>query len=343
MSAARILVADDDEHIQEIISDVLSYAGFDVALASDGDEAIRLTASYEPDLLILDITMPGANGYDVCREVQAQGVTAPPVIFLTGYSDPERRVRGLDLGAVDYVSKPFDANELVARVRAALRTKALRDALLRDATTDGLTGLANRRQLEARADEAIALARRHGRPLACLMIDVDWFKRVNDTYGHEAGDMTLREVGRRIASVSRTSDVAARYGGEEFAVLMPETTLEGAVAYAERVRLAVGAAPIALPANGAGVSVSRTPSGDVVPRPPVHPPPGAERESRSDRPSIGVTVSVGVAAWDGSMDAPQDLFAAADGALYRAKEQGRNRVEVASASRPEPGSSAGVA
>jgi diguanylate cyclase (GGDEF)-like protein len=250
-------------------------------------------------VIVLDVSMRGLDGYAVCRSLQERDASAPPVIFLTANAQTNARVQGLDSGAVDYVVKPFDAAELAARVRVALRTKARMESLAAAASTDGLTGLPNRGRLDERAAEAIAVAARYARSLACLMIDIDHFKLINDTYGHAAGDEVLRETARRLCSVCRSADFAGRYGGEEFTVLMPETDLDGAVAAGERIRVTLAAHPV-----------------------------------RASGTEISITASVGVAAWQVDMAAHEDLYGPADRALYRAKRLGRNRVIAAPDEQP---------
>jgi len=179
-----VLVADDDSVTLAMVSAWLKGAGYEVIAASDGDDALALAREHDVDLLLLDVTMPGRDGYEICRAIQAESVAPPPpVIFLTAHSHTDARVAGLDAGAVDYIVKPFANEELVARVRAALRTKAAHDELVKTAARDGLTGLFNRRELDARATQGVALAQRHGRPFSCLLLDLDHFKQVNDTYG----------------------------------------------------------------------------------------------------------------------------------------------------------------
>jgi diguanylate cyclase (GGDEF)-like protein len=177
----------------------------------------------------------------------------------------------------------------------------VRDTLLSEAATDPLTGLFNRSHLWARASELVALARRHGRSLSCLLVDLDHFKRINDTYGHAAGDAVLQQAALRVRIVTRISDVAIRYGGEEFLLLLPETDLDGAVAMAERVREALSERSVDVldALDGTGVV------------------------------SLTVTASIGVAEWRPDMNGAAELIAAADAALYRAKQCGRNRVERA--------------
>jgi diguanylate cyclase (GGDEF)-like protein len=296
-----VLIADDDPDILSLLGVLLEKEGYEVVQAADGLEALRLAGEHAPDLCVLDVSMPGADGYAVCRELQARGPSAPSVIFLTAHAHTTARVGGLDAGAVDYVVKPFNGEELMARIRAALRTKTARDALVVEATTDPLTGLHNRSHLEAVADDLVALADRGERPISCLMIDLDHFKAINDTYGHAAGDEVLKEAARRFSRAVRRSDVLVRYGGEEFVVLLPDTDSSGAVTMAARLRLSLEAAPVAF------------------------------SEPDSDPVTIPVRASVGVASWQPSMDGAAGLISLADKALYRAKALGRDRVELAAA------------
>ena len=290
--APLVLVADDDGVTRAIVSTWLGGSGYEVVGARDGDEALAVATERQPDLLLVDVTMPGLDGYDVCRAVQAASATPPPVIFLTADARTEARVTGLDAGAVDYIVKPFAEAELVARVRAALRTKAQRDTFVEQAARDGLTGLLNRRELDLRAEGAVRFADRTGGTLSCLMVDLDHFKRINDRFGHAAGDEVIRETARRIAAACRASDVVGRYGGEEFLLLLPASGGQQAVTVGDKVRRVLSERPI-----GFG---------------------GRE---------IPVTASVGVAEWDGTVSA-RPLYAAADRALYRAKRLGRNRTEL---------------
>jgi diguanylate cyclase (GGDEF)-like protein len=295
--APCILIADDDPDILMLLGLLLERDGYRVVRASDGVEALQLAKETSPDLCVLDVSMPGADGYAVCRELQTLGPVAPPVIFLTANAHTSARVNGLDAGAVDYVVKPFDRDELKARVRAALRQKTARDVLAVEAATDTLTGLLNRSQLESTADELVALAERSERPLSCLMIDLDHFKHVNDTHGHAAGDAVLVETARRFAGTVRKVDVLVRYGGEEFLVLLPDTPVIGAITIAGRLRESLEAGPVILSGEAGTIA-------------------------------IAVRASVGVASWTAGMSAA-DLIAHADRALYRAKALGRDRVELA--------------
>jgi diguanylate cyclase (GGDEF)-like protein len=301
--ALTILVADDDPDILFLVIRLLKSEGYEVVRASDGDEALRLVGEIEPDLLLLDVSMPGADGYEVCRRIQANGRNAPPVIFLTANVHSAARVTGLDAGAVDYVTKPFEPNELRARVRAALRTKAMTDALSVEAATDALTGVLNRSRLELHTLQLVGLARQTLRPFAGVMIDLDLFKEINDTYGHGAGDAVLAEVARRLDGTKRETDLVFRYGGDEFLVLLPDTDTKAALAAAKRFHAVLTTDPVRFePETG----------------PPVE---------------IAVRASLGIAAWPDSIDEANPLIAAADEALYRAKSEGRNRIELAGAER----------
>jgi two-component system, cell cycle response regulator len=292
-SKPLVLIADDDAVTRAMVRSWLDDSGYDVISANDGDEALSLATEHKPDLLLVDVTMPGQDGYEVCRAIQEAGGTPPPVIFLTAHTDTAARVTGLDAGAVDYIVKPFDHEELIARVRAALRTKAVHDRLVDDAVHDGLTGLLNRRALDTRAEAAIAFARRHGDPISCLLLDLDHFKQINDSYGHATGDGVLREAARRLSTPCRASDVIGRYGGEEFLLLLPEARAEGAVNTAERLRAVI-----------------------------------AEPQFQVGEVCLDVRASIGVAEWSPEMTTPASLYAAADRALYEAKKLGRNRTEL---------------
>jgi diguanylate cyclase (GGDEF)-like protein len=286
-----VLVADDDGVTRAMVSAWLGDAGFAVITARDGDEALEAARAQQPDLLLVDVTMPGPDGYDVCREIQAASAVPPPVIFLTAHTATTARVAGLDAGAVDYIVKPFARAELLARVRAALRTKAVHDGLAERATRDGLTGLFNRTELDLQAEAAVRLAERHDRPLSCLMADIDHFKQINDRIGHAAGDAVLREVARRIVRACRASDVVGRYGGEEFLVILPETVAEDAATAGDKIRRVLSERPIVV----AGAALT-------------------------------ITASVGVVEREPSMETAA-LYAGADRALYRAKQRGRNVTE----------------
>jgi two-component system, cell cycle response regulator len=292
-----VLVAESSEEIRAELVRRLGERGYRVAGTGDGAAALTLVEREAPDVVLLDHELPGEDGMVVLDRLREHDeLAAVPVIMLTRSTDPELLVEALRRGAHDYLRKPFDPAELDARVMAALRVKRLHDALLeanrrlaRQALSDDLTGLANRRHGGRQLEREIALCVRHGRLLALVRVDVDHFKAINDSRGHQAGDEVLVEVSRRLAEAVRGGDELARWGGDEFVVLLPDTDKAGALRAAERLRASVAAAPIAV-------------AGGELP----------------------VTVSVGWAHWAG--DTPDDLLARADRALYGAKDAGRDTV-----------------
>jgi len=290
----KVLIVDDSEDCLAIAKARLAGEGVQIVTALDGPGALAAARDQKPDLVLLDVDMPGMDGFEVLRRLKAQAeLCMVPVIFLSGSGGPEAKVRGLDLGATDYVTKPFDAFELRARVRAALRTKRLQDLLLEHASLDPLTALPNRRAMEERLAEEWSRVARHGGRLSFIMADIDHFKAVNDRFGHPVGDLVLQDVARAIAAQCRQADLPARYGGEEFAVVGPEVSAEGAAALARRARQAI------------------------------------EANVRQAGPQeVRVTASFGVADSEGKRS-PEELVSAADGALYQAKNAGRNRVMAA--------------
>jgi two-component system cell cycle response regulator len=297
-SAGTILVAEDSLVIRTAVCDQLEDEGYEVVEAEDGEAALRLCASDRPDAILLDIEMPGLDGHQVLARLKADGDLCDiPVVFLTGRTGTDDMVAGLRAGAHDYLRKPFETAELIARVGGAVRIKRLQDELhLRNeqldrlSRIDGLTGLYNRRHIDEQLLKEVRTAARHGESVAILLLDIDHFKLVNDVEGHPAGDRVLQEFASRLQSVVRVGDVVGRWGGEEFIVIAPHTTMPGALLLAERIRKVVGDEAIDL--------------GDH---------------------SITVTVSIGCVV---GMDVA-DLIVDADTALYRSKTEGRNRVTAA--------------
>lgn len=294
---ALVLIADDSLVIRRLLRRQLEDHGHEVIEAVDGEDAIVRASETLPDVVLLDVEMPNLDGYGVLRQMRELPMLRDiPVVFLTSRASTEDVVEGLRLGAHDYLRKPFEPAELVARVSAAVRVKRLQDELRQRnmeldeiSRMDVVTGLPNRRHLLEHLEAENSAALRRNEVLALLMIDVDLFKNVNDRFGHDRGDVVLHIVAQRLASACRVEDVAGRWGGEEFLVVAPATDLEGAKALGERMREAVAEDPIVV--EGAG---------DIV-----------------------VTVSVGVVSGIGAVD---DLLREADNALYAAKQLGRNRV-----------------
>jgi two-component system cell cycle response regulator len=300
-----VLVVDDSLVVRAVLRGLLEEQGYQVVEAADGETAINACLAEPPDVVLLDIEMPGLNGHEVLARLKSEETLKDiPVVFLTSNSSMDEILRGLRGGAHDYLNKSFDEPELVARVAAALRVKKLQDELVRrseelDRTsrTDVLTGLYNRRHLEEQLRNGVATAVRRDEPLGVLLFDLDHFKTVNDTYGHRAGDQVLIEMARRMEGELRAGDIAGRWGGEEFLVILPNTDLAGTVEAGERIRDIVA-------------SDTFTAGDDVIP----------------------VTISGGGAS---DIDASDEaLVHRADNGLYEAKDRGRNCVVVTAPAGP---------
>ena len=305
----NILLVDDDPSTIQLLGRMLADVG-NLRFATSGKDALRLARESAPDLVLLDAEMTGMSGFQTLEALKADPALADvPVIFVTSHSEPAFELSGFELGAADFIAKPVSAPLVVARVKTQLRVKRIADELRRIATTDVLTGVANRRGFDDVLAHEWRRARRAGDPLAMLMIDVDHFKSFNDHYGHPAGDVCLRAVAQALVRTSlRPADLVARYGGEEFVVLLPQTPRLGAEHVAHSILDAVEALSIRHDASSA---------------------------------ARHVTVSVGVACYDNASEcwvepsadsraaglgmghSPLDLVRAADMALYHAKRSGR--------------------
>lgn len=236
----KLLIVDDQPINIQVLYQVFS-ADHDVFMATSGAQALAVCASQSPDLILLDIEMPEMNGFEVCARLKANPDTQDiPIIFITAHIDEETETRGLQAGAVDFISKPINRNIVQARVKTQLMLKAQADLLRQLVYRDGLTEVYNRRYFDQRLNTEWNLALHSGKPLSLIMIDVDFFKHYNDLYGHLAGDDCLRQVATTIrASLKRSTDMVARYGGEEFICLLPNTDLASATLLAEEIRLHV--------------------------------------------------------------------------------------------------------
>ena len=287
----KVLIIDDSLNAVAIATARLRQDGLQVVVAADGRAGLDLAAAQRPDLILLDVAMPDMCGFDVCRQLKSDSnLSEIPIIFLTAMDDTLQKVRGLELGAVDYVTKPFDAFELRARVQAALRTKRFADMLAEFANIDPLTELPTRRAFTDQLHKEWARKERHGDHFALIMADIDYFKRVNDAYGHNVGDRMLKAVSKALTDQCREIDLAARYGGEEFAIIAPNQSAEAAGNLAERCRQ--GVEQIRLRVTGGDISV---------------------------------TISCGVADSQG-LHSIAELIELADRCLYQAKLAGRNTV-----------------
>jgi len=299
----KVLIIDDSKTIHAVVKSKLSDEPIEFHSALNGKVGLELAAALQPDLILLDIELPDLNGFEVCRLLKADPATMIiPIIFLTGASSTEQKIKGLQLGAADYVTKPFDVAELLARVGASLRTKFLLDLLSKKAMIDGLTGLWNRSYLDQRLNAELSLSARTGQTFSCIMADVDHFKAINDTYGHAFGDLALRTTSQVLAEHSRAEDIVCRYGCEEFAIHLPGVGAVGAGAFAERMRDKVS--QLVLP-HGSGV--------------------------------VRLTCSFGIAEILKDNVAGASPIQLADQALYQAKRTGRNRVVAADSQTIERG------
>ena len=301
---ATVLIIDDSRADRTEIRKMLADAGlFDRILeASDGLAGLKLLRSESIDVVVCDLMMPGLDGEKLLRAKDSgPGCPEVPFVFLTAANDLEHKARLLDEGASDVIDKPAHPANLVARLRKQLEIKWLQDKLLRRhevlshlSTTDSLTGLRNRRFLTEALTVEFTRAKRYRTPLTVLMLDLDHFKAVNDRFGHPTGDAVLQGVAEIVLSNTRQTDVVGRYGGDEILLILSHNDLAGGLRHAERLRENVEAASF----EGPGGQTIRT------------------------------TLSIGAATYHDDIKAPEDLVAAADAALYRAKQNGRNRVEA---------------
>ena len=293
---ARILIVDDEKINLQVLSNLLR-DDYTLILARNGEQALeRIFSGAHPDLILLDVVMPGMSGYEVLKNLKENESSRQiPVIFVTALDTPEKEEKGLALGAVDYIRKPFSAPIVQMRVRNHIRLVQQTHLLEKLASLDALTGIPNRREFERLFQQEFARAQRNRTELSLGMADVDHFKQYNDHYGHSLGDIALKRIAEALEnSLLRPADRVIRYGGEEFTLLLPETDSASAIMVAERVREAVRA--LAIPHQA-------SPTGSYV------------------------TVSIGITTIrPGKEDSPEELLQEADTRLYLAKSQGRNRV-----------------
>lgn len=296
----KVLVVDDDEDGLYILKLLLTKMKYEVHTAKDGEEALEKAEMLVPDIILLDVMMPKLNGFEVCKRVkQSPEGMYIPIILLTAKSELTSKIEGLDCGADEYLTKPYDMHELTARIRSMLRIKLLNDSL-RNANkqlealsiTDDLTKLYNRRYINKKLDDEFRRATRYKHPLSCLMFDADHFKSVNDTYGHAFGDLVLKDIAAIILETAREVDVCGRFGGEEFIAILPDTDLDRAFIVADRIRKKVESHAFTF-----------------------------------DTTTIHKTVSIGIASIPDDLIKDEfQLVEWADIAMYAAKSQGRNRV-----------------
>ena len=304
----KILLVEDDKLQARTTKEYLEEAGYKIDWVQNGTSAIKSAATGSIDVIVLDLVLPDLGGNEVCRYLKHNKDTQNiPIIILSARGSTKERVVGLETGADDYLSKPYDPSELKARIYACLRTKVLQDEL-RDknrqlekvllqmeklAMTDQLTGLFNRRAFLSVIEKEFNKSVQNNHSTSCLLIDIDHFKRINDEHGHNAGDLVLKEISQVMMNSLRKADTIARWGGEEFIILLPETAKKAALEIASKILTSVSACKF------------------------------------SSVPKL-VTVSIGLAAIpETGVDTIDKLIAASDGALYQAKAKGRNRIEIA--------------
>jgi len=288
-----VLAIDDSELIHRLLKTRLQGERLELHNATSSADGLKKAIALNPDVILLDIAMDGMNGFELLEKLKEDPRTRNiAVIFISATSEAMDRVKGLDMGAIDFISKPFDAFELKARVRSALRTQHLVKMLEQKAQIDGLTGLWNRRYFDQRMIQEISEAKRYSRPLSLVLCDIDRFKRLNDQFGHPFGDFVLERVAHKLSS-GRTSDIACRYGGEEFGLILSSTNIQQGHEVAERLRIEI------------------------------------ESILWPNKPDLVVTASFGICDTEnvGEEVTPEALLEMTDSALYKAKQAGRNRVE----------------
>lgn len=306
---ATILVVDDQPANLKVLLSFLRDHQFQIRIAEDGKRALQVLETYQPDIILLDVMMPGMDGFETCRKIKRNKRTANiPVIFMSALDNIEDKIEGFEAGGVDYITKPFQQLEVLTRINTHIMLhrkeqeleQALNEVMRQQqlfkklAITDDLTGLFNRRHLNNILTQEFQRSKRHKHDLSCLMLDLDHFKKVNDTYGHNFGDIVLHEFASILQDVTRNSDYAFRFGGEEFFLLLPETDITGALQVGEKIRSRMENSTIS--------------QGNV---------------------STTVMVSVGVASVHNNTPATSDqLITFADKALYEAKVNGRNQIRV---------------
>ncbi len=289
-----ILIVEDNPTDSAFCRNIMKKNGYETEVCMDCESALEFLSKKQPDLILLDIIMPGINGFQFSEYMKENlKFKDIPVIFLSGMDDEESIIKGFNSGGVDFITKPFRTQELLARTRTHVELKKTKEKLIQMAATDELTGLANRRYFIERLTNEFDRDRRYESKYSLLIIDIDHFKNINDTYGHKTGDLVLQEAASVMKKSLRSSDIIGRIGGEEFAVLLPETEIKAALLISERVRKNV-----------------------------------EEVKVLSNSHEIKITISLGVsqsAVEDQNVD---EIFIRADTAMYNAKKEGRNRIKT---------------
>jgi diguanylate cyclase (GGDEF)-like protein len=297
----RVLIVDDDKAQLALIQDALGGENLEIVPATDAKQTFEAIYRQMPDLIVLDIGLPGEDGFDILRSIRVEPrYDAIPVVIYSASHDLESKTQALDLGALEYLEKPLHAKELAAHVRAILRFKLKQDQIFEEykrlselSLTDPLTGAYNRRALDTFLKSRLSESSRHGIPVSCVMFDIDHFKDVNDSHGHHVGDIVLKDISDLVRGLCRQEDALIRYGGEEYLVILFHTPRDGAIIFGERVRECV-----------------------------------AEHDFRSGDLQIKITISGGIASQpEDELGAdPEAMIKLADQRLYTAKRNGRDQV-----------------
>ena len=287
-----VLIVDDNQTNSAFCEKLLVKNGYETTICASGEEALEFISKNTPDLVLLDIVMPGIDGFQFCEQLKkTPRLKDTPVIFLSAMNDEKSIIKGFKSGGVDFITRPFRAQELIARTKTHIDLKKAKEKLMRMAVTDELTGLFNRRYFMNRLNQEFERVRRYESIFTFIMIDIDYFKRINDTNGHLAGDCALRTAAEIMKKSLRLSDTVGRIGGEEFAILLPETEIEHGVEIAERLRKKIDEAEIIFEGT-----------------------------------KLSLTISAGISDSDINDASVDSILHRADLALYQAKEEGRNRV-----------------
>ncbi len=286
-----VLIVDDTRPNVLVLQRALNNTGYNISVAFDGEMALDLIPKIKPDLILLDVMMPGINGFEVCKLLKKDPAMKDiPVIFITAMGMPKDVLEGFEVGAVDYITKPFNLQEVCVRVKTHLTLSAAIKKLIQDSETDSLTGLFNRRTFMKKIENEAMRFKRNQKPFSLLFADIDFFKKINDSYGHAAGDEILIYISNILNTEKREVDQVARWGGEEFLILLPETNLKGAILHGNKIRKLMSAKPI------------------------IH-----------EGQEIHITMSFGVSEYSENANI-EKIIDQADQRLYLAKNSGRNKV-----------------
>lgn len=296
----KVLIVDDEAAARDTIADLLTEDGYSVTATESGEKALGLLEQSSFDLIISDLMMPNMSGIELTKSIKATSIDTP-IVVITGFATIEHAVESMKAGAYDFITKPFNIDQIKITVQKALETKRLqklageREFYKQLSNSDELTGLSNYRYCSEMLQKEVERANRYGRPLSLMMIDIDDFKSCNDTFGHLAGDMVLKQIAMLIKKTTRDSDLVSRYGGEEFTVILPETSEEEARVVADRIRDAVAKFKF---------------------------------KSDTNKPLGRLTITLGLSSLPNKADNMKDLIRTADFALYQGKASGKNRVVV---------------